>query len=125
MWWAATGRAAPWPLAHFRFFRSEGSRRAQLRHSRPVRLSYWGTGVSCEEIHPDGRGHRFGDRCPCDIPAMSSRASPRGHASFLLPRKGRYGLCDYEKMFCPDLDSGNDIFTMRSIDRAGGCLEVV
>jgi phenol 2-monooxygenase (NADPH) len=23
--------------------------------------------------------------------------------SFLLPRKGRYGLRDYEKMFCPDL----------------------
>ena len=25
---------------------------------------------------------------------------------FLLPRKGRYGLRDYEKMFCPDLKSG-------------------
>ncbi|RZI38281.1 3-hydroxybenzoate 4-monooxygenase, partial [Herbaspirillum sp. HC18] len=24
----------------------------------------------------------------------------------LLPRKGRYGLIDYEKMFCPDLKSG-------------------
>jgi phenol 2-monooxygenase (NADPH) len=45
--------------------------------------------------------------------------------SFLLPRKGRYGLCDYEKMFCPDLASGNDIFTMRGIDRAGGCMVVV
>ena len=44
---------------------------------------------------------------------------------FLLPRKGRYGLCDYEKMFCPDLESGNDIFTMRSIDREGGCMVVV
>ena len=30
--------------------------------------------------------------------------------SLLLPRKGRYGLLDYEKMFCPDLKSGNDIF---------------
>jgi 2-polyprenyl-6-methoxyphenol hydroxylase-like FAD-dependent oxidoreductase len=45
--------------------------------------------------------------------------------SFLLPRKGRYGLCDYEKMFCPDLASGNDIFTMRGIDREGGCMVVV
>jgi len=45
--------------------------------------------------------------------------------SFLLPRKGRYGLCDYEKMFCPDLKSGNDIFTMRSIDREAGCMVVV
>ena len=45
--------------------------------------------------------------------------------SFLLPRKGRYGLCDYEKMFCPDLESGNDIFAMRGIDRNAGCMVVV
>ena len=45
--------------------------------------------------------------------------------SFLLPRKGRYGLRDYEKMFCPDLKSGNDIFEMRGIDRDKGCLVVV
>jgi len=44
---------------------------------------------------------------------------------FLLPQKGRYGLCDYEKIFCPDLKSGNDIFTMRGIDREGGCMVVV
>ena len=45
--------------------------------------------------------------------------------SFLLPRKGRYGLCDYEKMFCPDLKGGADIFDMRGIDREGGCMVVV
>ena len=39
--------------------------------------------------------------------------------SFLLPRKGRYGLLDYEKMFCPDLKGGNDIFDMRRVDREG------
>jgi phenol 2-monooxygenase (NADPH) len=44
---------------------------------------------------------------------------------FLLPEKGRYGLRDYEKMFCPDLKSGNDIFDMRGIDRARGCMVVV
>jgi len=44
---------------------------------------------------------------------------------FLLPRKGRYGLWDYEKMFCPDLKGGNDIFTMRGIDRERGCMVVV
>ncbi|MFK4507878.1 FAD-binding monooxygenase [Bradyrhizobium daqingense] len=43
----------------------------------------------------------------------------------LLPRKGRYGLIDYEKMFCPDLKSGNDVFAMRGIDRKAGCLVVV
>src|SRR5580693_8112889 len=35
----------------------------------------------------------------------------------LLPSKGRYGLRDYEKMFCPDLKNRNDIFDMRRIDR--------
>jgi phenol 2-monooxygenase (NADPH) len=45
--------------------------------------------------------------------------------AFLRPRKGRYGLCDYDKMFCPDLKSGNDIFEMRGVDRAKGCIVVV
>jgi len=45
--------------------------------------------------------------------------------AFLLPRKGRYGLRDYEKMFCPDLKSGHDIFAMRGIDRDQGCMVVV
>ncbi len=45
--------------------------------------------------------------------------------SFLLPHKGRYGLRDYEKMFCPDLKSDNDIFDMRRIDRRSGCVVVV
>ena len=45
--------------------------------------------------------------------------------AFLLPRKGRYDLCDYEKMFCPDLKAGQDIFAMRGIDRDAGCMVVV
>ncbi len=45
--------------------------------------------------------------------------------ALLMPRKGRYGLRDYEKMFCPDLKSGHDIFTMRGIDRTQGCLVIV
>jgi hypothetical protein len=44
--------------------------------------------------------------------------------AFLRPRKGRYGLHDYEKMFCPDLKGGQDIFDMRGVDR-DGCLVVV
>jgi phenol 2-monooxygenase len=44
---------------------------------------------------------------------------------FLLPRKGRYGLRDYEKMFCPDLKNRIDIFDMRGIDRNRGCVVVV
>jgi phenol 2-monooxygenase (NADPH) len=45
--------------------------------------------------------------------------------SLLLPQKGRYGLRDYEKVFSSDLKSGNDIFTMRAIDRLRGCILVV
>jgi phenol 2-monooxygenase len=45
--------------------------------------------------------------------------------SFLLPRKGRFGLRDYEKIFSPELKSGQDIFAMRGIDRKRGCLVIV
>jgi len=45
--------------------------------------------------------------------------------SLLLPAKGRYALRDYEKIFCADLKSGQDIFAMRQIDRARGCMVVV
>jgi phenol 2-monooxygenase len=44
--------------------------------------------------------------------------------SLLLPRKGRYGLIDYEKMFCPDPKNGHDVFAMRGIDRKAGCMVV-
>lgn len=43
----------------------------------------------------------------------------------LLPKKGRLGLIDYEKMFCPAIASGEDIFAMRGIDRQDGCIVVV
>lgn len=42
----------------------------------------------------------------------------------LLPRKGRFSLVDYEKVFCPDPDAG-DIFELRGIDRDAGCVVVV
>lgn len=45
--------------------------------------------------------------------------------SLLLPRKGRLGLIDYEKVFCPDLKSGQDVFDQRGIDRERGCLVIV
>jgi phenol 2-monooxygenase len=52
---------------------------------------------------------------------LALEAMPR----FLLPAKGRYGLRDYEKMFCPDLKTGPDIFDLRGIDRKQGCLVIV
>lgn len=43
----------------------------------------------------------------------------------LLPRKGRYGLTDYEKLFCAEPLGGADIYARRGIDRAQGALVVV
>jgi phenol 2-monooxygenase (NADPH) len=45
--------------------------------------------------------------------------------TLLLPPKGRYGLRDYEKMFCADIKDGHDIFAMRGINREAGCMVVV
>jgi phenol 2-monooxygenase (NADPH) len=45
--------------------------------------------------------------------------------SILLPRKGCFGLIDYEKAYCPDLSAGPDIFDLRGIDRAKGAMVVV
>jgi phenol 2-monooxygenase len=45
--------------------------------------------------------------------------------ALLLPKKGRYGLNDYEKIFCADSKDGHDIFAMRGIDRETGCIVVV
>jgi 2-polyprenyl-6-methoxyphenol hydroxylase-like FAD-dependent oxidoreductase len=45
--------------------------------------------------------------------------------ALLLPPKGRLGLRDYEKMFCPDLKNRADIFDLRGIDRTRGCIVVV
>jgi phenol 2-monooxygenase (NADPH) len=41
------------------------------------------------------------------------------------PRKGALGLTDYEKAFCVDPDPGRDIYALRGIDRASGCLVLV
>jgi phenol 2-monooxygenase len=51
--------------------------------------------------------------------------------SILLPRKGCFGLVDYEKAYCAmrpdlsDLRGGPDIFDLRGIDRAKGAMVVV
>ena len=44
---------------------------------------------------------------------------------FMVPRKGRYALRDYEKMFCSDQRGNADIFDMRGIDGERGCAVVV
>lgn len=59
--------------------------------------------------------------CQQEFRELSLDAFPE----LLWPRKGRYGLHDYEKVFCPDLKGGQDIFEMRGIDREKGCLVIV
>jgi phenol 2-monooxygenase (NADPH) len=44
--------------------------------------------------------------------------------SVLLPRKGTFGLVDYEKVFCSDPQAG-DIFDLRGVNRETGCIVVV
>ena len=44
--------------------------------------------------------------------------------SVLLPRKGKFGLTDYEKMFCPD-PRADDIFELRGLNRELGCMVIV
>ena len=42
----------------------------------------------------------------------------------LRPKKGKFGLIDYEKMFCPD-PKADDIFELRAVNRETGCIVVV
>jgi phenol 2-monooxygenase len=42
----------------------------------------------------------------------------------LLPRKGKFGLIDYEKMFCPD-PNADDVFELRGVNRETGCMVIV
>ncbi|MAZ99455.1 MAG: phenol 2-monooxygenase [Rhodospirillaceae bacterium] len=42
-----------------------------------------------------------------------------------FPQKGKYGLHDYEKIFCSDKSDNNDIFKLRQIDRKNGCMVLI
>jgi phenol 2-monooxygenase len=44
---------------------------------------------------------------------------------WLFPTKGKLGLTDYEKVFCPDIRHGPNIFDLRGINRDTGALIVV
>lgn len=52
---------------------------------------------------------------------LSVQAMPR----VLLPRKGRYGLVDYEKIYCRLPDPREDIFALRGIECRQGCFVLV
>jgi phenol 2-monooxygenase len=74
--------------------------------------------------------HTTGDADPdsvIDLRAIYQRALtdiPEDQVCGLLrPRKGRFGLIDYEKVFCAA--PAPDIFDMRGIDRHNGCAMIV
>ena len=83
-------------------------------HQSPVR-KYTPAGADIDSVIDVRAVFQQGHR-ELDLGAM-----PR----LLLPAKGRYGLRDYEKIFCPDLKGKPDIFDMRGIDRERGCMVVV
>jgi len=70
--------------------------------------------------------------CDSDTVIDVRAVFPRSHRDIdvgslpplLRPQKGRYGLTDYEKVFCA-AESPNDIFALRGIDRISGALVVV
>ena len=49
---------------------------------------------------------------------------PESLPAVLRPRKGPFGLVDYEKAFSPDPEAG-DVFDLRQVDRLQGCVVVV
>ncbi|MAF16814.1 MAG: phenol 2-monooxygenase [Marinomonas sp.] len=46
-------------------------------------------------------------------------------APLLTPQKGKFGLKDYEKVYCAPLKEGKDIYDMRGINREQGCVIIV
>ena len=96
-----------------------------LRHPNALRFSRRSHPITVRKYTP---AERTSTRS-----SMSAQSSSRtivtlaidDYARVPSPRKGRFGLCDYEKMFCADLKGGNDIFDMRGIDRESGCMVVV
>lgn len=66
-------------------------------------------------------------RCSTSAPSCNRGTGPSRWPicrAALLPRKGSFGLLDYEKVFTADPVAG-DVFTTREIDRDRGCLVVV
>lgn len=58
---------------------------------------------------------------PQDFKSLAYEDMP----SLLKPEKGRYGLRDFEKVFCVEHKRREDIYEMRGIDRTKGCMVVV
>jgi phenol 2-monooxygenase len=110
----------------------------------------WRLYIFADRTDPTGAGSRAGDLCEflategspvrrftpagaepdavIDVRAIFQQShhelSVERMPPILLPRKGKFSLVDYEKVFCPDPDAG-DIFDLREIDRDAGCMVLV
>ncbi|WP_018332547.1 FAD-dependent monooxygenase [Actinomycetospora chiangmaiensis] len=125
----------------------------RLADAKPMHLGHaaradgaWRLYAFADRARPTAADSRL--RAFCDaLPALITRFTPagtdpdavldvravlqQGHRELtvadlppvLLPRKGRFGLVDYEKVFCPRPTA--DLFDLREIDRDRGCLVVV
>jgi phenol 2-monooxygenase len=90
------------PLAHIRVCRRAGSGCVQLRHPRSVRLSQPGTRNSPVTKYTPADEDID---AVFDVRAVFQQShhdlAVEAMPSLLLPRKGRYGLCDYERCSAP------------------------
>ncbi|HLU56724.1 MAG TPA: FAD-dependent monooxygenase [Pseudonocardia sp.] len=125
----------------------------RMADAKPMHLGHvaradgaWRLYAFADRAHPADAGSRL--RALCDeLPDVLARFTPPGAApdsvidvravlqqghrevsvadlpAVLLPRKGRFGLVDYEKVFCPHPEQ--DLFDLRQVDRDRGCLVVV
>jgi phenol 2-monooxygenase len=126
----------------------------RLADARPVHLGHvaradgaWRLYVFADPASPADPGSRVRALCGVLAPALArwtpAGADPdavvdvravfqQGHRELsvadlpplLLPRKGRFGLVDHEKAFCPDPVAG-DVFELRGLDRGAGCMVLV
>lgn len=95
------------------------------------RLAAWCTFVTSDPRSPILRFTRTGDDIDnvFDVRAVLQQShrdvTINEVPTIVRPVKGRYGLVDYEKVFCADPRAGADIFDLRSIDRREGAVVVV
>ena len=74
---------------------------------------------------PDGADIDFVFDVRAVFQQAHSDLEPTGLPALVLPRKGRYGLIDYEKCFTMDPEPGRDVFDVRGINRDEGCMVIV
>jgi hypothetical protein len=80
--------------------------------------------VAARALHAGRRRPGSGDRRPRRPPQEHRTLDVGTMPSVLRPRKGRFGLVDQEKVFCPD-PKARDVFDLRGIDRDAACVVVV